>query len=226
MRAIHFLANLPEITLVTLVTAAAVFSLGFSVLRLYRRFGRKTRYALRITYARWALGGYVVLSTVLSLLLSFGTTSGIADFGQTLPGAILVAFSSSVIIAGSSSVVGLVGRDQKHLVSITTWVYQTIDAEIERLINQEIVDIAMRLARRPHAIKTLCDVGRCWVSVNGQFDKSRSKHKLLAQIEDFELAGDGVFEKLVGFLLNQCECDAQWLERKVIDEPLDCLPRS
>ena len=134
MRAIHFLANLPEITLVTLVTAAAVFSLGFSVLRLYRRFGRKTRYALRITYARWALGGYVVLSTVLSLLLSFGTTSGIADFGQTLPGAILVAFSSSVIIAGSSSVVGLVGRDQKHLVSITTWVYQTIDAEIERLI--------------------------------------------------------------------------------------------
>lgn len=210
-------AQLPEIALITIVIATVIFSSGFSILRLHRRFGRKTRYALKIRFTLWALIGYAVLSGVLSLLFSLASPNRLGDIANTIPGAILLAFSSSIIVVAATSTVGVKTKDQRSLISVANWVYDTIDPEIERLVNQEIVDIAMRLKARPGAYETLFEVGRCWVAICPQFEKRKIRIQFLARIEEFSSAGvgDGVLVRFVGFLLNDCECDPHWIEKKV-----------
>jgi hypothetical protein len=213
------ITQLPGIPLASVIAATLVFSFGFSILRLHKRFGRKTRYALRLSYTRSALVGYAVLSGILSLFLSLVTQNRIGVLANTIAGAVLLAFSSSLIIAGATSVMGVKSKDQKSLVTIATWVYETIDPEIERLVHQEMVDIAMRLKGRPNACETLFEVGRSWVAINPQFEKRKVRIQLLERIDEFSAAGvgDGVLVRYVGFLINDCECDPEWIEKKVRD---------
>jgi len=213
MKLTDVFTDLSNISLVTLAVATVFFSFLFSILRLHRRFGHKTRYALKLTYARWALVGYAVFSTIFALFLASATPKGLVDFCQTIPGAILVAFSASATVAGASNFIGIKSKDQKQLITVATWVYETIDAEIERQITQEIADKALNMMKRHTDTFTwLCLVGCCWVSVNPKFD--RHKHKLISQVNIFREAGDETLPELVAFLLNDCECDAQWLESK------------
>lgn len=208
----------PELVSVTLVSATVLFSLGFSVLRLHGKFGARTRYALKSKYARWAMLGIAVLSTVLSLLLSLANPTGLGSLAGTIPGAILLAFSSSAIAVGATSVVGMRKGDQKSLISVAAWIYEIIDPQIDRLIKQEIVDIARSLRKHPDAFETLCGVGRSWINVNLQFAEAKLKRKRLEQMNVFALGGVSMLDELIGFLINECECDPDWLYRKVKDE--------
>jgi len=214
----------PEVASVTLIAATAIFSLGFSVLRLHRRFGAKTRYALKSTYARWALAGCAVLSGVLSLLFSLANPSGLGNLANTVPGAILLAVSSSAIVVGATSVVGVKNKDQKSLVSVSTWVYETIDPQMEQLIKQEIAGIARSLRKHPRAFETLCSVGITWVNIELQFAERKLRQKRLDQLKVYALGGVDLFDELVGFLLNECQCDPEWLHRTVKDESKDSAP--
>jgi hypothetical protein len=213
------ITQLPSAPLVAVIAATLVFSSGFSILRLHKRFGRKTRYALRLSYTRWALVGYAALSGLLSLVLSLATPNRVGVLANTISGAVLLAFSSSLIVVGATSVMGVKAKDQKSLISMAAWVYETIDPEIERLVHQEMVDIAMRLKCRPNAYETLFEVGRTWVAINPQFEKRKVRIQLLERIEEFSSAGvgDGVLVRYVGFLINDCECDPDWIEKKVRD---------
>jgi hypothetical protein len=220
---VNILTKTPEVASVTLIFATAIFSFGFSVLRLHRRFGSKTRYALKSAYARWALAGCAVLSGILSLLLSLANPS-LGSLANTIPGAILLAVSSSAIVVGATSVVGVRTKDQKTLVSVSTWVYDTIDPQMEQLIKQEIAGIARSLRKHPRAFETLCSVGITWVNIDLQFAERKLRQKRLDQLKVYALGGVNLFDELVGFLLNECQCDPEWLHRTVKDEAKDSAP--
>lgn len=203
-----------NIHIVCLVASTLIFGVLFSLLRFYRRFGRKTRYAVRTRFAKWALVGYMLMSVILSFTLSIIVLNNLAASNNSLASALIVGFISPAILAGATAALGIRSKDGKSLISIANWIYDSIDPEIERLTIEEVVRIVYRFKSQTDVQIKLKEVAIFWISCHPRFDKPE---KYYAQVEECSLKDDPI-PVLVGFLLNTCECDPEWLERMILDK--------
>lgn len=178
---------------------------GFGAFRLVRRYRQRSRYALRSSWGKGLIGVSASFSVLIDICLQL---TGLHLIGDPALNLILLALGSSLGSIGALTVTPIAARDRsgtRILVTASSWLNEILERETDRVVAQNITEIALEIEIEGISVETLRAIGNHLIQFTMPPGAKRSAQ--LARLDG--LATERNIAGMIRLLMDYCA--PEWL---------------
>ena len=208
--------------------ASVGFSAAFSALYLLKAHSRRWRYAFRTPLAKISMGVNAFCSLLLYYYLDATGLTVIPSIEYTLLNSIFLAVLSAGLGTGIVSRFPVKSKSDsgaQTFIDAATWIHGTLQAEIDKLVNEEVIAISLRMQQADVNIDSLAALGN--EIARYKFRRGPDK-KLKAEFAKIDqMLTEKRLADLIEYIMNCNNSDPKWIvEQLEILEGKPVLPKT
>lgn len=178
----------------------------FGMLRLVHRYRDRSKYAMRHGWGKGLISASALFSFLIYIGLQFTGVRPVFN-GRTGLNSLALAFSAALMSLGTLTFapVAVRTRGVRTFVTASTWINEVLEKETDRVVAQDVSEIALDIELQGVSIETLQAIGNHLIQFSLPASAKRSAQ--LAQLD--ALARERNFAGIIRHLMEFCS--PEWL---------------